>query len=202
MSSSVQLLTVTGQGLTPWLERLAGLRIRVFRDFPYLYDGSLDYEAEYLSTYTRTETSVCVLALDGEQLVGASTGLPLCHEMEAFQRPFIAQGMAVERVFYCAESVLLAAYRGQGIYRAFFDGREAHARRLGGLAYSAFCAVERSADHPLRPAGYQPLEPIWRHFGYRPEPGLSTHFGWKDIDQPSETDKAMQFYLKRLDTAS
>lgn len=201
MTAAVRMLTVTGHELTPWLAQLAGLRIRVFRDFPYLYDGSLDYEAEYLSTYTRTETSVCVLALDGEQLVGASTGLPLRHEVDAFQHPFVEQGMAVEQIFYCAESVLLPAYRGQGIYKAFFSGREAHARRLGSFAYSAFCAVERPADHPLRPVGYRSLEPVWQRFGYRAEPGIQTRFGWKDIGLHAETDKTMQFYLKRLDTA-
>ena len=30
---------------------LARLRIEVFRDFPYLYEGDLDYERQYLSTF-------------------------------------------------------------------------------------------------------------------------------------------------------
>ena len=31
------------------VDELAALRIRVFRDFPYLYDGDLDYERAYLA---------------------------------------------------------------------------------------------------------------------------------------------------------
>ncbi|WP_298720682.1 GNAT family N-acetyltransferase [uncultured Oceanisphaera sp.] len=199
MSGAVRLLTVTGPGLAPWLNRLAELRIRVFRDFPYLYDGDPGYEADYLSTYLDTDSSVCVLALDGDRLVGASTGLPLSHETEAFRRPFVEQGLNTDRIFYCAESVLLPEYRGQGLYKAFFNGREAHARHLGGFELAAFCAVVRPAEHPLRPDGYRSLEPAWHHFGYQAAPGLLAHFGWKDIDQPNETDKPMQFYLKPLE---
>ncbi len=201
MSQPVRILTVTGKTLAPWLDRLAELRIRVFRDFPYLYDGDPVYEADYLSTYLDTDHSVCVLALDGDRLVGASTGLPLSHETAAFRRPFVEQGLDTDRIFYCAESVLLPAYRGQGLYKAFFNGREAHARQLGGFEQAAFCAVVRPAEHPLRPCGYRSLEPVWQHFGYRPEPGLRARFGWKDIDQPQETDKPMQFYLKPLETS-
>jgi GNAT superfamily N-acetyltransferase len=201
MSEAVRLLTASGPGLAPWLNKLAELRIRVFRDFPYLYDGDPGYEADYLSTYLETDSCVCVLALDGNRLVGASTGLPLSHETDAFRRPFVERGLDTDRIFYCAESVLLPAYRGQGLYKAFFNGREAHARQLGGFELAAFCAVVRPAEHPLRPDGYRSLEPVWQHFGYRPEPGLLAHFGWKDIDQPNETDKPMQFYLKPLETA-
>ena len=37
---------------------LARLRIGVFREFPYLYDGSLDYERDYLADYASTEGAI------------------------------------------------------------------------------------------------------------------------------------------------
>ncbi len=93
--------------------------------------------------------------------------------------------------------MLLPAYRGGGLYRAFFTEREAHARALG-KRISVFCAVQRPADHPLRPQAYQPLEPVWQHFGYVPQPDLVSEFEWKDIDQPVATAKPMGFYRKLL----
>ncbi len=87
--AQTRILTVRGAALEPWLEHVAALRIRVFRDFPYLYDGSLAYEANYLRTYVESDTAVCVLALAGERVVGASTGLALSDETEAFRRPFL-----------------------------------------------------------------------------------------------------------------
>ena len=70
----------TGSDLARYIPELAQLRIRVFRDFPYLYEGDLDYERRYLETYTRSPGSVIVLVFDGNDIVGASTGLPLSDE--------------------------------------------------------------------------------------------------------------------------
>ncbi len=48
MQEDFQLRQLHGQELGPWLDVLGKLRIRVFREFPYLYDGSLEYERDYL----------------------------------------------------------------------------------------------------------------------------------------------------------
>ena len=47
------------------LPDLARLRITVFRDWPYLYDGTLDYEQEYLAKFAAAKGAVCVIARDG-----------------------------------------------------------------------------------------------------------------------------------------
>lgn len=195
--NEIELTCVRGAQLAPWLEQLAALRIQVFREFPYLYDGSLEYEAQYLRTYLECDSSVCVLALDGERVVGASTGLALSDETEPFRRPFEQAGLDTAEIFYCAESVLLPDYRGGGLYRHFFHAREEQARALG-KSRSVFCAVQRPHEHPLRPADYQSLEAVWQHFGYGARPELTTTFSWKDLDAPVESEKTMLFYLKEL----
>lgn len=186
---------VRGSAALPWLDALAELRIRVFRDFPYLYDGSLDYERGYLAEYAASTDSLIVLALDDKRVVGCSTGLPMVDADPAFQRPFVDAGCALQDVFYFGESVLDAAWRGRGIGHRFFDEREAHARQLG-FPITTFCAVQRPPDHPLRPADYRPLDSFWRKRGYRPRTDLVTRFGWKDIDQARETHKSMQFWVR------
>jgi len=187
-----------GRDIESWLSTVAELRIRVFREFPYLYDGSLDYERTYLQTYLESDTSVCVLAFDGERVVGASTGLAMADETDEFRQPLVEAGLDIDAVFYSAESVLLPAYRGHGLYRTFFEAREAHALALG-KTESVFCAVQRPDDHPLKPRDYQPLDPVWQRFGYRPEPLIQATFPWKDIDQSVETDKPLMFYRKVLE---
>jgi GNAT superfamily N-acetyltransferase len=170
----------------------------VFREYPYLYDGSEAYEAEYLRTYTASGKAIAVLARDGDTIVGASTGIPLAAETEAFVRPFEALGLDPATVFYCGESVLLPGWRGRGVYRAFFEAREAYARGLGGMSWMSFCGVVRPENHPLRPPQWEPLDAVWRRFGYAPEPKLRTNYAWKDIDQPASTEHPMQFWLKPL----
>ena len=188
----------TDPELKAFLPDLAQLRIQVFRDFPYLYDGTVEYEEKYLETYTRRAESIVVLVLKGDQVVGATTGLPMESETPEFQRPFIEQGYDPRRIFYCAESILLKAYRGRGVYPRFFAEREGHARALGRFDLSCFCCVQRPENHPLRPTDYQPLDAIWRKFGYVQHPELATSYTWKDVDAPDESPKPMIFWLKSL----
>lgn len=188
---------LTGAALDAALDDVARLRITVFRAFPYLYDGGFAYERGYLQTYRDSRDAVLVGAFDGDQLVGAATGTPMEDHAEDFAGGFAGTGYDLTEVFYCAESVLLPAYRGQGIGHRFFDLREAHARQLG-RRYSAFCGVVRPADHPLRPADYAPLDPFWRKRGYAPVQGVLAQFSWKDIDAEAETAKPLQFWMRAI----
>jgi hypothetical protein len=199
--AEISIKHLSGPDIAPWIPDLARLRITVFRDFPYLYDGTTEYEEHYLQTYIKTPDSIAVLALDGDQVIGASTGLPMSDETEEFQKPFIERGYDPAKVFYCAESVLLKEYRGRGVYKHFFTGRETHARKLARFDWCCFCGVQRPLDHPLRPADYVPLDAIWTKFGYVKHPELSTSYDWKDVDQEQETDHAMVFWLKSLRVA-
>ena len=80
-----RILTVHGTLISDWLADVARLRIRVFRDYPYLYDGSEAYETGYLRTYASCDAAMAVLACEGEAIVGASTGIPIAHETAAFR---------------------------------------------------------------------------------------------------------------------
>jgi len=188
---------LTGADLVAALDDVAQLRITVFRDFPYLYDGDVAYERAYLEPYRHSEDAILVAAFDEERLVGASTGTPMEDHAADFGAAFNAQDVDLKDIFYCAESVLLPEYRGRGLGHAFFDAREAHARDLG-RSHVAFCGVVRPSDHPLRPESYRPLDGFWRKRGYAPVEGAVATFRWKDIDQPEETDHDLQFWMLRL----
>ncbi|TCP39259.1 GNAT family N-acetyltransferase [Rhodovulum marinum] len=189
--------TLTGAEVESALDDLAALRIRVFHDWPYLYDGDLDYERRYLATYRDNPRAILVAAFDGDRIVGASTGTPLEDHADDFAAAFAGTGHDLADIFYCAESVLLPGYRGQGAGHAFFDAREGHARRLG-RRFCTFCGVVRPDDHPLKPADYRPLDAFWRKRGYEKLPGAVAHFEWKDIDQPAATRHDLQFWIKPL----
>lgn len=187
-----------GSDIERRLDPLAALRMAVFRDWPYLYEGDLDYERRYLGTYIRAPRALLVAALDGDRLVGATTAVPLADEDAALRAPFAAASIDADAVFYFGESLLLPAYRGRGLYRRFFDEREAHARSFGAYHTAAFAAVVRPADHPMRPAGERPLDPVWRHFGFAPRDDLIASFPWRDIGEDAETAKPMRFWVKAL----
>lgn len=193
---SVAVRVLTGDALADALEDVARLRIDVFRDWPYLYDGNTDYERDYLRAY-QSPGAVVVAAFDGDRIVGAATGAPMADHAADFGAAFADRPEPLSDIFYCAESVLLRTYRGHGLGHAFFDAREDHARTLG-ARWSAFCSVIRPDDHPMRPADYWPLDAFWRRRGYAPLPGVTAQFTWKDLDHAAETDKTLQFWMKPL----
>jgi GNAT superfamily N-acetyltransferase len=189
---------VGGADLGPWLEDVARLRIAVFRDWPYLYDGDPAYEREYLAAYAKSVDSLFVLAFDGDRVVGASTGLPLADDSDEFRKPWLDAGRSVDEVFYFGESVLLPEYRGQGIGHRFFDEREAHARSLHRFRCTAFCAVDRAEGDPRRPAGHRGNEVFWGKRGYVRQPGLTVRLAWPEPGEPAPTEKSLTFWTRPL----
>ena len=187
---ALDVKSLTGEEIRTVLPALARLRMVVFRDWPYLYDGTLEYEETYLAKLAAAPGAVCIVARDGDEIVGASTAAPMIEHADEFAEPFEKAGFDLNKIFYCGESVLLKSHRGHGLGHAFFDGREAHAKRLGGFTHSTFCRVVRPDDHPLKPADYVPLDGFWRKRGYAPVDGLVASYAWKDIDQDVETEHA------------
>lgn len=196
MATSLSLETLRGAAILPHLASLAALRISVFRDWPYLYEGDAEYERRYVETYAASERAAIVVARDDGAIVGASTCLPLVDEDEAMQAPFRAAGTAPATVFYFGESVLLPAYRGRGVGVGFFAAREAHARAVSDSAWTAFCAVIRDPADPRRPADAAPLDQFWRRRGYEPKSGLVCRMRWREIGGEGEAENRLQVWLK------
>lgn len=188
---------LTGAEIEAAIDDLAALRIAVFAAYPYLYDGDAAYEAEYLKEFIAAPDAVLVAAFDGARIVGAATASPMWAQKTEFRAPFESRGIDTARLFYFGESVLLPDYRRQGIGHAFFDYREAQARSCGATA-ATFAAVIRPDDHPMRPAGYVPLDAFWTKRGYAPVEGFVAELGWKEHGEMEESVKPMQYWMREL----
>lgn len=201
MGSELRVLVHRGVAMAACFDAVARLRVTVFRHFPYLYEGDAAYEKHYLAMYARSAGGVLVLALAGEQIVGAATGLPLGDAEPVFQAPFVERGIPVEQVFYCGESMLLPAYRGFGVGHRFFDEREAHARTLGGVRWTAFAAVDRAQDDPRRPPDYRGNDPFWTRRGYRRHAQMPLRLPWREVGAGQETEQTLTMWLRPLERA-
>ena len=120
----LRLQNFHGAELAPHLDDLGELRIAVFHEYPYLYAGTLEHERQYLGTYVRSSGSLVVLVFDDDRVVGATTCLPMLDEGPEFQAAFVQAGHDLSTICYFGESILLPAYRGQGMGKG---GLGAHA---------------------------------------------------------------------------
>jgi len=195
-----QLLFVTKKGkeIESVFDDLAALRIAVFHDYPYLYDGTISYEKEYLQTYANAERSFLFAVYDGAKMVGATTCIPLKDETAEVRKPFEDANLDVNRIFYFGESILLSEYRGLGLGHRFFDEREAHAMHYGTYDLTCFCSVDRGDNHPLKPANYRSNDAFWLKRGYIKDPSLQSFMEWPDLDEDTPSLKKMIFWTKSL----
>lgn len=179
------------------LATLGKMRLEVFREYPYLYEGTLDYETRYLRTYLKPRARI-FLAYDQGEVVGATTCIPMADEEDAFKKPILTAGLNPEEILYLGESVLRSTYRGQGAGVEFFNLRETYARSLPGIRKTMFCAVARPTGDPKRPPGYRQLDAFWAKRGYTRVPGLAAQYEWIELGDTTETQHTMTYWLKDL----
>lgn len=190
-------LSLRNTEIVPHLETLGRLRLQVFREFPYLYDGTMEDEQHYLRAYATAPSSLIVLAFAGGEAIGATTCVRMSDADGAFRGCFDEAGISTEAICYFGESVLLPGFRGRGIGKTFFQRRLEHAKNLG-ASTAAFCAVDRPERHPMRPTEYRPLDEFWKSLGFMKHPELQAQFTWKEVGESIESPKTLTFWLKPL----
>ncbi|MCE7073237.1 GNAT family N-acetyltransferase [Dyadobacter sp. CY327] len=199
MTEQLTFASYKGVEIASAVEALGALRIAVFHDYPYLYEGALDYEKDYLQIYVQSERAFLFAVFDKGKMVGATTCIPLTDEAAEVRKPFEDGGFDISTIFYFGESILLPEYRGLGLGHRFFDEREAHARSFGHYNLCCFCSVDRGENHPAKPADYRPNDAFWIKRGYVKEPALQSTMEWPDIGETASSPKQMIFWIKPLD---
>jgi hypothetical protein len=189
----------TGSEIKTVLDDFAQLRITVFAEFPYLYEGNIEYEKEYIQTYCQSERSFFFGIYLQNKLIGATTCLPLSDETDNIQRPFIEAKMDLNQVFYFGESIILKKFRGQGFGNLFFDERERFAAQFSEIKFTTFCAVERPNSHPLKPENFRSNDLFWSKWKYIKRLELSCEMKWLDKNESEESTKKLTFWTKSIE---
>lgn len=96
----LEIKRLKGKEIENAIEDLARLRLAVFREYPYLYDGDMEYEKRYLNTYIESEGAVLIVVKDADKIVGASTAIPLECETVECQKPFLEHQFPLRDIFY------------------------------------------------------------------------------------------------------
>jgi GNAT superfamily N-acetyltransferase len=192
---AVQLLT--GSAITDLLGDLATLRLDIFREYPYLYQGRREDELDYLKTYGEAPHACVVPAYDGKAVVGAATGMPLIHEDARMREAFAGTSFPLNELYYVGELLFYPDYRNRGLGRMLLAQLENYVRSLGSYRSLTCATVERPDDHPLRPSDHIPITRFLSRTGFVRLPGVSTHFIWRETDGVKR-DHPMQFWIREL----
>lgn len=192
---AVQLLT--GSGIADLLDDLATLRLDVFREYPYLYQGRRGDELDYLKTYGEAPDACVIAAYDGKTVVGAATGIPLIHEDARMREACAGSPFPLNQLYYVGELLFYPEYRNRRLGRMLLARLERHVRSLGSYRSLTCATVERPDDHPLRPPDHIPITRFLARTGFFQLPGIRTHFIWRETDG-IKRDHPMQFWIREL----
>jgi GNAT superfamily N-acetyltransferase len=189
------LQIIRGPHIDKYIEELGRFRINVFREYPYLYEGTMDYERNYLSRYCKNKESILVLRTDEQGILGACTAIPLKSEDAEFMKPFA--GETLEKIFYIGEVMVRADSRLKGYGTALLS---AAINLIDSRHYDKIClyTVERGLQHALKPPAYSPPEPLWNKFGFQKDSGRLAYYHWQDVTENGETQKPMHVWVKHL----
>jgi GNAT superfamily N-acetyltransferase len=195
MNITEQLLA--GADMADAVNELATLRLDIFPEFPYLYQGRREDELTYLNTYAEAPDACVILACDGLTVIGAATGMPLVHEDARMRDAFAGTTIPLNEVYYVGELLFRPAYRNCGLGRKLLDGLENHIRSLGRYRTLTCATVERPNDHPLSPLDYIPITRFLARTGFVRLSGVTTSFMWCETDGVKR-DHHMQFWINDL----
>lgn len=188
---------MTGTAIADVLDDLATLRLDIFPEYPYLYQGRREDEITYLGTYAEAPDACVILAYDGNTIVGVATGMPLVHEDTQMLYAFTETTFPLNEVYYVGELLFRPAYRNGGLGQKLLARLESHIRSLDRYSKLTCATVERPNDHPLRPRDHIPITRFLARNGFGRLPGVTTSFMWREIDGVKR-DHPMQFWIKDL----
>jgi len=188
---------LTGAAIAGALDALASLRLDIFPEYPYLYQGRREDELAYLRTYADKPDAAVILACDGDAVIGAATGMPLIHEDAQLLDAFADSDLPLDDIYYVGELLSRPDYRHGGLGQKLLAKMDSHICSLGRYRNLTCATVERHDNHPLRPTDYIPITRFLARTGFVRLPGIITHFEWRETDG-EKRNHAMQFWLKAL----
>lgn len=197
-ASAANFSILQSDELNASMEDVARLRMTVFRDYPYSYDGTLEYEQEYLEQYISTNRSVVIVAKDGDRVVGSITGIPLNETFGECKSLFVEQGIPMDSIYYLGEITLLKEYRGKEIGANMYKLFEQFVRDAGVYRQIALCEVIPQENDPRKPPDYFCLDEFWTTREFVKQPQLVAYYSWREVGGEEEFYHPMVFWLKDL----
>lgn len=200
-NSDYTIKIISKENVPSILHFVSELRIKFFRDYPYLYEGNLKEEMNYLNWFSKLQDTQIVVAYQGDKPIGFLTGTAFIDFNEHFSGStaiFKNAGLNPTDFYYFSEIIILPEHRGKNISKKLFKVLENYATQKG---YKAACLVNESYSfHPLKPSNYKSLDSYFQHLGYHSTP-LIIHYTWPTLQKDgssSNQEHSLRYWIKLM----
>lgn len=200
--TNVRFAIVTQPALQAHMNNWMLMSLEVYREYPYLYDGTVESETDYFEFYARNAHAIMLVAKDDttDTPVGYAVGIPLSDETPKKQHPFIATGRDPREYLLIVEFLVAPAFRHHGIARTMYTLFEEHIiSQLPQYRYITAFGIERD-NNPnwYTPQSHDPLYALERHCGWQRHGELTFLATWQDVGTAEPVTKKLVFWIKSL----
>jgi len=172
----------------------ADLRITIFREYPYLYEGDLPTEKQYFAMFG--DNTLCIIAKDRSKVVGMIIGTPLQDIFKRLLEPLAE--VSIEKMFYLADILVVKSYRGQRIGHTLFELFEKEVRKIGCFTSIIIREILKSPGDQAKPSDYRSLDSFWDKRGFKKMEGISQQEQWTVIGDDTTSSHTMIYQVKNL----
>lgn len=196
--SSITLEVLKGSEVIPHLKRLIEIRSWFYRDYPYLYDESIEDEENYLSWYGNSENTLLVVAKRNDEIVGAIIGHPLPESLKENKEAFQCTVVSREDLFYLGDNMVIRELKIGNLREQMYWKFENAVQYLKKYKGIVVCEVERDKNDPKKITNDYSDEFTWSSLGFVREPNQIANFSWKEIGDAESSNHQMIFWRKSL----
>lgn len=201
-NSNVTIEIVTGRDIANYINAIADFRINIFKEYPYLYEGNIDAEYDYLKNYLTNNQSILVIAKSQKKIIGLATGVPVMSDfplLQGVRDEYLRRNIDPSLYYYYGEVIIDKNFRGKKIGSKL---RQLMDEKIKTWNFHNVCVftVIREKEHALRPKNYIDMEKILEHLGFQ-RSGYEIHCKWPTIinkDKVEIIENTMELWEKRI----
>ncbi len=189
-----------GESITPYIKDITDLSITIYKEYPYLYEGTEEEYLPFIEHYTHSNYGIACLLFDDAKPIGVAIGMPMNEMREKYKQPFISARPQdnCDEIFYLGEFLLLKAYRGQGFGKQMYLELEHLIKENESLKKICFCKIDESDQNPLMPKNYRPLDGFWKKLGFGKCDDITVTVYWRNVFEENDSPHKMVYLLKSL----
>ena len=177
-----------GNELEELIPEIAKARLELFKEFPYLYEGTYENELKYLTDFVKNPKSIILTAHEADKLIAfvTATAVESGFDLtEAIKDLMQKEDIDTSKYFYISEMMVYPEFRSFELQNKLKKDIENYAKE-NSYTKVCFLSVFRENDHPLRPEGYKEISRLWK-FNKNHKTDISTEFEWNTVQKDSES---------------
>jgi len=199
VSKQCIIKVIAPEDIHSYVEDIARLRVTVFKEYPYLYDGNFDDELLYAQKFVNSPNSLVCLLFDKNKVVGALTGLPLAYEDVLIRDTWEQNSNTpLSSVYYFSEMLMYSEYRKHGYGSKLFVTGENCVKQYSSFDTITLITIHRNNNHPLQPTSYKPLDHFCEIHGYTKHDDITCIISWKEIGASEASQNELIYWSKIL----